>query len=392
MDGPKPSSSRYYRPELDAVRFLAFLLVFLFHALPNGNDLRIDHLLRGFAPVFYYSASACGYGLTLFFVLSAFLISELLLREREAAGTVGVKQFYIRRLLRIWPLYYLALTLGLVAAFLSGNPRAEIARIGWFAVFLGGWYSAFYGSPFTPIAPLWSISVEEQFYLIVPWVVKYSNRRLLYGFCAIILLISNSTLYYLGSKSVAGDQVWFDSFVQFECFAAGILLCLVLRGRVPRMAGWLRLALVACCYFCWVTSCYLLSPSLVHAPGHPGSWELIGAYALASLGAVLLLAASLGVDAKLIPGWAIYLGRISFGLYVYHAFALNIMRHVPLARLHLTEIPFYPLRVLLTAGVGLGLPLGLTFLMAALSYRYFETPFLKMKKRHAVIDSQPISG
>jgi peptidoglycan/LPS O-acetylase OafA/YrhL len=105
-----------------------------------------------------------------------------------------------------------------------------------------------------------------------------------------------------------------------------------------------------------------------------------------------LLAASLGVDAKLIPGWAIYLGRISFGLYVYHAFALNIMRHVPLARLHLTEIPFYPLRVLLTAGVGLGLPLGLTFLMAALSYRYFETPFLKMKKRHAVIDSQPISG
>ena len=53
MDAATPSARRYYRPELDAVRFLAFLLVFLFHILPSNNDLRVDHLLRSFAPLFY---------------------------------------------------------------------------------------------------------------------------------------------------------------------------------------------------------------------------------------------------------------------------------------------------------------------------------------------------
>jgi peptidoglycan/LPS O-acetylase OafA/YrhL len=119
---------------------------------------------------------------------------------------------------------------------------------------------------------------------------------------------------------------------------------------------------------------------------------MMACYALASLGSVFLLLAFLGLDPKLLPRWAIYLGRISFGLYVYHGFALTIMHYLPLDRLNLILIRFYPLRVVLTAGLKLGLPLGLTFLMATLSYRYFETPFLEMKKRHAVINSQPVQG
>jgi peptidoglycan/LPS O-acetylase OafA/YrhL len=392
MDAAIPSARRYYRPELDAVRFLAFLLVFLFHILPSNNDLRVNHLLRGFAPLFYYSAIACGYGLTLFFTLSAFLICELLLRERQNAGTVDVKQFYIRRILRIWPLYYLALSLSLVVSFLPGGPPGEIVRIGWFSIFMGAWYSAFHASVFTPLSPLWSISVEEQFYLLVPWVVKYASRGLLYGFCACIALVANITLYHLGAVSAAGDGIWYNSFVQFECFAAGILLCLVLRGQVPRFAIWQRLVLIAGCYFCWLFAAYELHPRLVETSENPGSWPLILGYALAALGSILLLVAFMGVSPKLLPGWTIYLGRISFGLYVYHGFGLRIMHFLPLGRLNLIAIPSYPLRVFVTAGLTLGLPLALTFLMAALSYRYFETPFLKMKKRHEVIDSQPIQG
>jgi peptidoglycan/LPS O-acetylase OafA/YrhL len=106
----------------------------------------------------------------------------------------------------------------------------------------------------------------------------------------------------------------------------------------------------------------------------------------------LLLIAFLGASPKLLPGWAIYLGRISFGLYVYHLFAIRIVDRIPIDRLLFSAISNYPIRVLLISGLTLGAPFGLTILAAALSYRYIETPFLRMKKRHAVIESQPIPG
>ena len=85
-------------------------------------------------------------------------------------------------------------------------------------------------------------------------------------------------------------------------------------------------------------------------------------------------------------------GRISFGLYVYHDFTIYITKRLQIGAFLIKTIPNYPVRVCLNVGLGLGLPLALTLLMAALSYRYFETRFLKMKKRHSVIESQPIAG
>jgi len=391
MRDSKPPN-RFYRPELDVVRVIAFFLVFLRHSLPRSGDPRIEHLLKGFAPAFDAVADACGFGLSLFFTLSAFLICELLLRESAAAGSVGVKQFYIRRILRIWPLYYLALVLGVISAFLPHGPHITVIDVALFSIFLGAWRSALYGCLIGPISPLWSISVEEQFYLFAPWVVKYFNRKVLYCFCAAIILVADAWLHYLGSVRANGSRIWADSFVQFQCFAAGILLCLNLRGRVPRIAIWLRLILMAGCCVCWIAASYGLRICFAEASDNPGSWPLIGGYALVALGCVLLLIAFLGVSPELLPRWAIYLGQISFGLYVFHEFALGLVRHLPLARLGLGKIPICPLRVFLSAGLTLVLPLGLTILMAALSYRYFETPFLKMKKRHAIIESQPIAG
>lgn len=147
--------------------------------------------------------------------------------------------------------------------------------------------------------------------------------------------------------------------------------------------------MIAICCFCWMTSVFVLRNGFIHRSGNPGSLQLICAYALASLGCVLLLVAFLGVDAKLLPRWAVYLGRISFGLYVYHRFALYIASALPLECLETVKVP---VRIFLKAGLLIGLPFGLTVLMATVSYRYFEMPFLKMKKRHSLIESQPIVG
>lgn len=387
VDGQNSASSagRYYRPELDVVRFLAFLLVFIRHTLPNStvHSQVVDRLFRGFAPAFYASIDAGRFGLSLFFTLSAFLICELLLREREITGKIEIKQFYIRRILRIWPLYYLGLALGLLAAFLPGGHPDSAIVLAWFAVFLGAWHSCLFGWIHNPASPLWSISVEEQFYLFAPWAVKFFNRKSLYGFCALLILAANFRLYFLGRIGAPDYAIWADSFVQFECFAAGILLCLFLHGRLPRLVLWQRLVLLVGVFSCWFLASYKLPSAFFYASGSRGSRPLIGGYALGTLGSTLLLVAFLGINPKLLPGWAVYLGRISFGLYVYHEFALHITNMLPTLGSASMKGP----NLLLQSALGLGL----TILMAALSYRYFEAPFLRMKKRHAIIQSQPIS-
>ena len=391
MEAARASGSRYYRPELDVVRFLAFLLVFLLHVLPAEGDPRVIKLIGGFVPVFYDLVEACRFGLSLFFALSAFLIFELLLRERQATGTLSVKEFYTRRILRIWPLYYFALALGAVVALLPGGQHTDVAKLGWFAFFAAAWYLTLHSSFYNPVLPLWSISVEEQFYLFAPWVIKYLKPSFTYGICIGLILACNGWLFYLGDRPVSFHRTWFDPFVQFECFAAGILLALVLHGRLPKIALSLRLLLLVCAFSAWFFAVYPLHMRY-DSNINPGAWPLITGYALAALGSILVLVSFLGIDPKLLPGWAIYLGRISFGLYVYHGFAIYITGFLPIGAFLHRIIASFHVRAFLYAGLRLGLPLGLTFLMAVLSYRYLETPFLKMKKRHAVIESQPIMG
>lgn len=323
MEAHKTLAGRYYRPELDVVRFLAFLFVFLHHTLPSGKDPRVAHLIGGLSSVLDSFSDACGYGLSLFFTLSAFLICELLLRERESAGTIAVKQFYIRRILRIWPLYYLALVLGAIVGLLINSPAQEFIRIGWFSIFMGSWYVVTQPFCVLPIINLWSISVEEQFYLFAPWLVRILSRKSLYAFCAALLILANGWLYFLGRESAVDRQIWFNSLVQFECFAGGILLCLALRGRLPSMTLWQRIVLLALSILCWFYTCFGLHTRFGTAGQHnPGSWHLICGYALATLASTAVIFAFLGVERKFLPDWTIYFGRVSYGLYVFHGFAI----------------------------------------------------------------------
>jgi peptidoglycan/LPS O-acetylase OafA/YrhL len=369
MQAPIRTAGRYYRPELDVVRFLAFLFIFLRHAVPFVVAIN-------FGPFIHASISACGFGIGLFFTLSAFLICELLLRERLATSTVAVKQFYIRRILRIWPLYYLGLALGFLLALPNGHHK-DFIPLGWFAIFMGAWYCATHGAVASTTGPLWSVSVEEQFYLFAPWVIKHINRRFLYYFCLALILAANLCIYFFPNGS------WYNPFAQFEYFSAGMLLCLALNGRLPRIALWQRLGLFAGCCSCWFFAFY-------RADENPGHWQDMGIIALGVLGSVLAIVAFLGVSPRLLPAWAIYLGRISYGLYVYHLYPTVIVMSF------LSQNTPYALKTspvsLLKAVLAIGSCLGGTIVIAVISYRFFETPFLRMKKRHTVIESQPIAG
>ena len=115
-----PDTSRFYRPELDALRFVAFLCVFACHALPYPESLHSASIQGPAWRLIETVREAGNFGVSLFFLLSAYLITELMRREKLATSDVHLKAFYIRRVLRIWPLYFLMLLLcGILGPFIS---------------------------------------------------------------------------------------------------------------------------------------------------------------------------------------------------------------------------------------------------------------------------------
>src|SRR4051812_38005280 len=158
--GLDPVSRRYYRPELDVLRFVAFLLVYLSHVVPGDpvffTQLHIPRQIAGFIIAF---AAGGSWGVDLFFALSSYLITTILLRERQEVGRIDVGSFYLRRVLRIWPLYFVFLLCvvplirwWLPADEMSGNYALT------HALFVGNWACVFWGYPHSIAGPLWSVS------------------------------------------------------------------------------------------------------------------------------------------------------------------------------------------------------------------------------------------
>jgi peptidoglycan/LPS O-acetylase OafA/YrhL len=152
LESGEKRSLRFYRPELDVVRFLAFFFVLLSHYLPNAAEQWTHVVPANYARIFATAVAGCSDGLNLFFTLSAYLIVELLLREREATGTVQIKQFYIRRVLRIWPLYFAGLAIALALAFHDGE-KNTIIWVGLSFAMLGNWFLVFHTIWSSPMSP-----------------------------------------------------------------------------------------------------------------------------------------------------------------------------------------------------------------------------------------------
>ena len=255
------ASVKDYRPELDVVRFLAFLLVFFHHMYPR---IYVQEHLGEFTAVLGHSglrvfmscANACGMGLCLFFTLSAYLITDLLLKERSKCQAISVRKFYIRRMLRIWPLYAVGVTIGLALAAV-GHHASDITRFEWYLLFAGNIYCAAHGWSGNPMTLLWSISVEEQFYLVWPWAMRWLSKRNLAICACCFIAAANLTLFILGEHAAATDfTVWANSFVQLEMFAVGILLALA-KKSIAGLNAWLGYLMILAGPVLWFGACFL---------------------------------------------------------------------------------------------------------------------------------------
>ncbi len=179
MNSKVPST--VFFPNLNGLRFVAASLVMIGHT----QDWKSFYGLNSVASVPFFSKIG-SLGVTLFFVLSGFLITYLLLAEKSTYGTINIKKFYLRRVLRIWPLYYLILIIGLfilskVAFFvLPGAPKSlqehYHLQILLFLILPNISQVAFTFVPY--VAQTWSIGVEEQFYFIWPIILKHFKNHL----------------------------------------------------------------------------------------------------------------------------------------------------------------------------------------------------------------------
>lgn len=353
---------RFDRPELDLLRLLAFALVFVRHAPP---------FLRSTQPFLHAVSLFCAggaFGVDVFFVLSAYLITELLRREKLRSGTLDLKAFYMRRILRIWPLYYVFLFSVSFFTRHSSHPLPAGALLA-FSLLAGNWYCT-HGFLEGPAGPLWSVSIEEQFYLAWPVLLRVLRREQIVWLSCSLLLISALVKVSLLAHAAPYAAIWCNTFARMDTIAVGVLTAYLLEGRLPLLGTVARTLLT-------LLACILIYMAIAHfhVLEMPTIERGLLGYACGLFAALAFFFAFLGAFEGGLPpalNGLRYLGRISFGLYVFHELAIDLWAPPHFASLH-------TLPALITSIV-----------FAWISYELLEKPFLRLKGRFTKVRSVPL--
>ena len=321
-------------------------------------------------------------GVDLFLCLSAFLFTKLLYTEYQRTGTINIPYFYVRRTLRIWPLYYLfVIAMILVGVFTKPNWESLYLRVAGMFTFTDNLFAAYTAkyNPFPYAAHLWTIAYEEQFYAIIPWALRY-----LFAMTARVRTLILITVMGLGVllralfmwSQVPHPAVWVLPVTHFDSILFGLFIGLGLFDGMLNKIPWLLTALGGV----GALAAVFYLPSV-----EATTWSLMLTYPLTGLGAALILHAVLRAGNSPSLHWFFssplaFLGKISYGLYVYHLLAIGLASKI--FKVEATNYWPWVLAVFV-------LPLLLTIIMASISYLCLEKPFLRIKDRFAIISSRP---
>jgi peptidoglycan/LPS O-acetylase OafA/YrhL len=334
-------------PALDGLRAVAVSLVIVSH---SGFEL-----VPG------------AHGVMIFFVLSGFLITWLLLKENERDGTISLTAFYKRRTLRIFPAFYAYWLL--LITILIGTGKAVLWTHAFSALFYSSnYYSAIYGDPNNGFSHTWSLAIEEQFYLLWPFVflLLRSNLRRMTTF--LILLVAavwlhRSVLCFGFHVDQSYIQAAFDT--RLDELMAGCLLAVLLKRRVlPRF--W---QLVSCNQLLPLATISLLMISVYAGEFYVVRYRDVFGFAIEPLLIAILIVQMIVFSSTTLWGWTElgvlkFLGRISYSLYLYQQLTLHAVKNA---------LGGFPPIVQL-AGAAL-----VTIIIATASHYLIERPFLKLR-------------
>lgn len=335
-------------PGLDGLRALAVFLVIAYH--------------------FGFERVPGSHGVMIFFVLSGFLITWLLLKESERSGTISLRGFYRRRVIRIFPAFYVFWILSVVLLLAVGRPVPW--GHAWSAFFyVSNYYNGIYGDPSTAFSHTWSLAIEEQFYLLWPFVFLLLRKDLGRLTRALVGIISAVWIYRL--ILVFGfdrqQSYLYASFeTRLDSLMVGCLLAVVLKRGLAAQA-WrvlLRPWFPVITFGLFLASVFGGHLLLVRYR------DVIG-FAIEPVLIALLIAQIVAFSERfwwswLSWGWVRFLGRISYSLYLYQQLTLFPARKM---------LQHYPVAVQFAGAIAI------TVLVAYLSYVIVERPFQRLRGR-----------
>lgn len=346
--------------ELDGLRAFAILPVILHHCWPQ------DHWSS-------FVGEAGWMGVDLFFVLSGYLITGILLHA--VRGEHGYRNFLIRRALRIFPLYYLCLGLFTAVAVLRGDHASWDAMkawggTGWFFVYLGNFRAAWTNHlpPVLSFATLWSLQVEEQFYLLFPIAVALFSRetlkRFLIGCVVGAPLLRSAMVLFVPHSSVAGYALM---PCRMDALAMGGILAILPRpGERQARVAFLLGAAATAAIFC--AALWRQPEGTAYDPWMRSVGYSAVDFTCASLLCWVLLSPASTLSGMLRLRPLVYTGQIAYGLYLLHEPASWT------ARKFLGPVETH-------SALSVPITFAASFLAAGLSWRFFESPFLALKDR-----------
>lgn len=356
---------RFHLKGLNGLRAIAALAVVVSHLLVMGSSqFGLPENKRGL--------DLGGFGVSIFFSLSGFLITYLLLTEKEKFRTINIKAFYIRRMLRIWPLYYFYLAISVTTILILNTGQLPGSLL--FYVFLCANVPFIAGTELPLLGHYWSLGVEEQFYLFWPWVIKLSKNLLRYLliFTAVMLVLKIGFRILYGLYHLEWPYMAIH-VTRFECMAIGAIgavLCFQNNNLFRRfvfhpttqVAAWLAI--------------FLMIPNLFHIASVIDNDIVAGITVILIMNVAMNTKTLISLDFPLFD----FLGKISYGIYVYHPLILFLL-HKWMGD-YVRGIGLTGRYMIVFTAVILS-----TIFIAWLSYELFEKRFLNLKAKFALIPS-----
>ncbi len=364
-------SQKRFFPNLNGVRFIAAFMVLIHHVEQAKQALGLPAIYH--FPIVQHAGRL---GVGLFFVLSGFLITYLLIQEKNSHGNIAARKFYLRRIFRIWPIYFVIV---LSSYFLFPHiPLLEYPgatanvtthyweRLLFLVLVLPNFAFVLYDLPYW-CAQAWSIGVEEQFYYLWPWLLKYPKRRvvIIIAFLGLSALLLATGLYFLNDPAEVRLEKAMTFLGQFRIqimALGGFLAWAVYADKKRFLAVIFRKDVQIGVYLALL----VLFLSGVHFTGFMEVYGLFFGFFIVNV------SCNPHTIIRLEHPWISYLGRISYGLYLYHVVVVVLVINV-LNRYGTPESTVlynFLLYTAVTAG---------SVLLSSASFEYFEKPLLRFK-------------
>lgn len=371
------NQKKIFFPNLDGLRFFCFLLVFLHHSFHTN----LDSIKNSSTYVFIkYDLFINGnIGVNFFFVLSGFLITYLLIEEKNIQGKIDIPKFWLRRILKIWPLYFLCVALGFliipVIKNYFGEVSNETANPIYYLTFISNFDFINSGMPDSALLGiLWSIAIEEQFYFIWPILLTVIPSKH-YTKLFLVVLIASWIFQAYAKTPLAFEYHTLSCMGDLTIGGLGAYLC-----RVNNIKAWLENLKRSYIYIIYIVffTLFIFREHLFLANYYTKIFERSF---LACIILIIILEQNFSKNSffkfsqfKLISK----LGEISYGLYCLHFIGILIT----LKLFNFINIQESVWTVLLFQTI---ISLLITIILSKLCFNFWESPFLKLKAKFSFI-------